>query len=171
MVMVTLRVILTVILTSLIFQACRENKRQNESFTPLLKDCDQVDMIYYNHNDTLNYKTNDSLEIATLTELISKKNDNIGDSCKPSGQLIYKRKGEIIFNAEFSTANSNDSVACGYVTYSTMGEMYKHKLTYRAGMFIDDVLWHILKWSSLSDHGPIRLHGDTGNIKNDNPFQ
>ncbi len=86
--------------------------------TPPLKDCDQVDMIYYNHNDTLVYKTSDSLEIAALTELISKKSDVIGDTCKPSGLLVYKFKEKIIFNAEFSTANSNDSVSCEFVTYS-----------------------------------------------------
>ncbi len=49
----------------------------------------------------------------------------------------------------------------------SLGNLYKHGLTYRAGMFIDDVLWSILKWSSFIDRGPIRLHGDTGNVKND----
>ena len=155
-----------ILLSLLCFQSCLQDKGGRPNVSTPLENCNQVDLVYYNHKDTLTYQTTDSLEMAALTELISNKQDIIGDSCRPSGRIIYKYNGKTIITAEFSTSDTNENVDCNYVVYESNGEIYKHKLTYRTGMFIDDIIWHKLKWSSSSDHGPIRLHGDTGRVEN-----
>jgi hypothetical protein len=149
----------------LCLQCCVGDKGQAQKDIESLKDCDEVTMVYYNHNDTLTYVSKDTLEIGALTELFSGAKDIIGDSCKPSGQLIYKSNGNILFTAEFSSTDTNEDVDCNYVVYKSGDKPHKHKLTYRAGMFIDDIFWGRLKWSSVSCHGPIRLHGDTGTVE------
>lgn len=145
----------------LCFQSCLQNKEQKEHILASLKGCTEVEMIYYNHNDTLIYKAKNALEIEALTELILGKNDTIVDSCKPSGQLAFKNKGQKIFTAEFSTTATNQDIECNCIVYKIVDKKYKHKLTYRAGMFIDDILWGKLKWSSHVGHGLIRLYEDS----------
>ena len=129
----------------LCLQSCLGNKGQTEKDISSLEDCDEVNIIYYNHNSNLKHVTKDTLEIGVLRELISGAMDVIGDSCKPSGQLIFKRGKNILFTAEFSTTETNEDVDCNYVVYKSGDKTYKHKLTYRAGMFINNILWSRLK--------------------------
>lgn len=119
------------------------------AFKTKLQDCDLVDLIFYNNADTLIYHASDASEIEVLTKLISGANETVDDSCRPSGQLEYKKGGQTIFMAEFSTINSNDIVSCDYISYFLKPDNFKHRLTYNAGMFIDEVLWKKLKWSSV----------------------
>ena len=144
-----MRILTLLFLIIVLIQSCKSKQDKIGSFKSLLQNCDLVDIIYYNGTDTLIYHASDTSEIQVLTKLISVTNETIGDSCKPSGQLQYKKAGQTIIIAEFSTSNSNDSVSCDYITYSLRHDNYKHRLTYNAGMFIDEVLWKKLKWSSV----------------------
>jgi hypothetical protein len=148
-------------LTLLLFQSCSQKNDNTQGFQSV-KSCNEVTMIYYNHNDTLRYNTNDTTEITILTELISGRQDRIGDSCKPAGRLIFKSQGENIFTAEFSTTDTNEEYECNFVVYNSGDKMYKHKLTYRAGRLIDEILWSKLRSSTLKINADsIKFYKDT----------
>ncbi|HEX5150685.1 MAG TPA: hypothetical protein VFW07_04520 [Parafilimonas sp.] len=156
-----MRFFASLFLTLLLFQSCSHNNDNKQDFQSV-KNCNEVTMIYYNHNDTLTYNTNDTTEIAILTELISDKQDPIGDSCKPAGQIIFKSQGQKIFTAEFSTTDTNEEYECNFVVYNSGDKTYKHKLTYRAGRLIDEILWSKLRSSSLKINADsIKFYKDT----------
>ena len=101
-----LRLILIISIVFTTIPSCHHPRHVTLLDIPL-KTSDQVNIVYYNHNDTLSYKTTDSLELAALTELISTDNNNIADTCRPSGQLFHYVKNKTLLIAEFSTTASN----------------------------------------------------------------
>jgi hypothetical protein len=156
-----MRILVTIFLISLICQSCFQSNNSNKHIS-ILRDCDQVKLLYYNQGDTLSYSANDTSEISILTELISGRQDVIGDSCKPAGQVIYKSHGKTIFSTEFSTTDTNEEFDCNYVVYNLGDKIYKHKLNYRAGMLIDEILWGKLRSSTIKiNTASIKLYKDT----------
>ena len=135
-----MRILASLLLTLLTCQSCFHNKDTNQQDFQRLNDCNEVSIIYYNHNDTLTYNTKDTTEVEIFQELITRRQDQIGDSCKPAGQLIFKSKGKRIFTAEFSTSDTNADGDCNYIIYNSGDKTYKHKLTYRSGRLIDETL-------------------------------
>jgi hypothetical protein len=144
-----MRNLASIFLTLFVFQSCFQNKDNNKQDIQSIKNCNEVTIVYYNHNDTLTYNTKDTTEIAIFTELISGKQDQIGDSCKPAGRLIFKSQGKDIFTAEFSTTDTNEEYECNFVVYNSGAKTFKHKLTYRSGRLIDEILWGKLRSSTL----------------------
>src|SRR5829696_1970293 len=156
-----MRVFASLSFTFLLFQSCSQNN-DNKQDLQNVKNCNEVTMIYYNHSDTLRYNTKDTTEIKILTELISGRQDQIGDSCKPVGQLVFKSQGQEIFTAEFSTTDTNEEYECNFVVYNSDDKTYKHKLTYRAGRLIDEILWGKLRSSTLKiNPDSIKFYKDT----------
>jgi hypothetical protein len=156
-----MRFFASLFLTLLHFLSCSQNNDKKQDFQSL-KSCNEVTITYYNHNDTLSYNVNDTTEIAILTELISGRQGQIGDSCKPAGQLIFKSQGQGIFTAEFSTTDTNEEYECNFVVYNSDDKTYKHKLTYRAGRLIDEILWGKLRSSTLKiNPDSIKFYKDT----------
>ena len=156
-----MRFFTSLFLTHLLFQSCSQNKSDTQGFQSV-KSCNEVTLVYYNHNDTLRYNTKDTAEIVILTELISGRQDKIGYSCKPAGQIIFKSQGQSIFTAEFSTTDTNEEYECNFVVYNSEDKTYKHKLTYRAGRLIDEILWGKLRSSTLKiNPDSIKYYKDT----------
>jgi hypothetical protein len=156
-----MRFFTSLFLTLLLFQSCSQNNDNKQDFQSV-RSCNEVTILYYNHNDTLRYNTNDTTEITILTELIAGRQDQISDSCKPAGQLIFKSQGQNIFTAEFSTTDTNEEYECNFVVYNSGDKTYKHKLTYRAGRLIDETLWGKLRSSTLKINADsIKFYKDT----------
>jgi hypothetical protein len=130
------------ILATLFFlQSCQTRQQQTNSSKSVVGQCDELDIVYY-AKDTFAYKTIDTASINFFKELITSDNEKLSDTCEPTGQLIYKNKGQNIFVADLSTKNIKDSISCEYVTYNIDNEKYRHRLTYRHGMSIDGIYWH-----------------------------
>ncbi len=47
-----------------------------------------------------------------------------------------------LYTAQISIRNIKDSPDCNYVTYFLDSKMYRHRLTYRTGMGIDEIYSH-----------------------------
>jgi hypothetical protein len=130
--------ILTALILSTQIASCF-TKEQKVILQDTVIDCDKIEIIFNTPNDTLLYSAVDPVELKIFAELISLANENIGDSCHPSGKLLYKRNKAVVLEASFSTSGSNHKKSCDYISYISNGHSYTHRLTYSAGMFIDDV--------------------------------
>lgn len=132
-------------LTLVFLQSCFHNSDNNKQGFAFLKACNEVDILFFNQKNILTYNTKDSFEISILTDLISGRQDAVGNVCNPKGKIIYKSNGQPIFNAEFSTSDSNDEVDCNFVVYNSSDKKYLHRLTYRSGRLLEDILWDKLR--------------------------
>ena len=129
-----------ILATLFLLQSCGTKQKQNNSSKSLVRQCDELDIVYYT-KDTFVYKTIDTATINFFKELVTLDNEKLSDTCEPTGQLIYKNKGQNIFIADVSTKNIKDSISCEYVTYNIDNKKYRHRLTYRHGMSIDGIYW------------------------------
>ena len=136
-----MKILLSILTTLLITQSCQTKQEQNNYSKSLLKQCDELDIIYYT-KDTFAFKTFDTSSIKNFAELITNDNESNIDTCEATEQLIFKNKGQQIFIAQVSIKNIKDSSSCNYVAYSLDRKTYRHRLTYRTGMGIDEIYSH-----------------------------
>jgi hypothetical protein len=146
-----MKILLGCLVTFFLTQSCQTKNERAKPFKSILKNCDQPEIVYYN-NDTFTYKIIDTSEIKLFTELISGDNERLAAICQTTGQLIYKCKGQQIFTADLSMENFKDSISCNYVTYFLKSDMYRHRLTYRTGMSIDEIYYEENKKDSSGIH-------------------
>ena len=108
-----------------------------------------------------NFSTEISSGLASKVISTSAENENISDTCEPTGQLIFKNKGQEILKAEMTTVNIKDSISCEYVTYYINSQRIRQKMTYRIGMSIDQIYWE-----KVDPKGnPVSSEGDTTKFK------
>ncbi len=108
-------------------QACKTDSKQQEPFVSLLKNCDEVNIKFYNGGDSVNFDTQDSLGIMVLSQSISGSSATINDTCKPVGEVFYRANGDTLFRAEFAVVPDNTK-NCDYITYNYQGKSYKNRL-------------------------------------------
>ena len=145
---------------TIFFCSCLTRQKKENEILPLLEKCDEFQIIYY-AKDTFLYKTIDTSAIKFFCEFISAENENINDTCEPTGQLIFKNKGQEIIKAEMTTVNIKDSISCQYVTYYINSQRIRQKMTYRIGMSIDQIYW-----GKVDPKGnPISSEADTTKFK------
>jgi len=111
-----------------VMQSCNNDSQQKEPFASLLKNCDQVNIKFYNRGDSISFDTEDSLGIKVLSQSVSGNEQTINDTCKPAGQIFYRAKGDTIFRAEFAVPPNTDNKNCDYITYNFQGKSYKNRL-------------------------------------------
>jgi hypothetical protein len=121
------------LLSLLVINACRTKKEHNL----FAKGCDELHIVFL--KDSFQFQTFDAATIKNFVDCITMDNENFTDSCAITGQLIYKNKGKQLFAAQFCT---NNSKTCNFISYMIDSKLYRHKLTYRAGMGIDEIYWH-----------------------------
>ena len=126
---------LTVFFLSFLLLSSCQTKKEHQL---LLKDCDELDIVFFS-KDTFVFKTFDTSTINNFVELITTDNETFTDTCEITEQLIFKNRGDQIFSAGVSTKNIK---SCNSVSYYLGSKIYKHKLTYRTGMGIDEIYWH-----------------------------
>ena len=136
-----MKFVLAVLMTLLFAQSCQTKQEQSKEQQLLLDQCDELNILYYS-KDTFVFKTFDTSSIKKYAELITYKNESNIDTCEVTEQLIFKNKGKQIFTAQVSTKNIRDTISCNTVTYFLNRKMYRHRLTYRTGMGIDEIYWH-----------------------------
>src|SRR5436190_5462586 len=136
-----MKILLARLTAALLNQSCQTSQEQNTGDDLLLDNCDELSIIFYG-KDTFVFKTIDTSTIKNFTALISKNNENLIDSCQTTEKLIYSSKGHEIFTAQVSVKNIKDSVDCNYITYYLGSKKYRHRLTYRTGMGMDEIYWH-----------------------------
>lgn len=119
-------------LTVLFFCRCNSNNPQEEPFASMLKNCDQVNIVFYNSADSLNYHTTDSTGIKILARMVSGKKETVSDTCRPVGKLTYLAKGQPLYEAQFALSSTKGALSCNYITYVFNQQTYKHRLTERA---------------------------------------
>ena len=132
-----MRILLFSLITLIIIQSCQTKSEHNQKFI-LLNNCDELDIAFYG-KDSFTYKTIDRGTINLFVELISSDSEKISDTCGATGEIIYKSKGQKIFEAQISTTDRKPG--CEYVTYILNTKRYRHRLTYRQGMAIDEIYW------------------------------
>lgn len=123
----------------LMIQSCNNKNEQKEPFASLLKNCDAVNINFYNAGDSVKFDTEDSLGIKVLSQSVSGDEQTINDTCKPAGQIFYRAKGDTIFRAEFAVASNTDNKNCDYITYSYQGKSYKNRLHDKAYQLLTQI--------------------------------
>ena len=104
----------------------------------MLKECDEVVVVLDNRDNNSNttMRLIDTSEINIFTELITGEKEKIDDSCDPIGDLLYKKAGKVVFNAEFSIPIEALNTNCFYVMYNLQLDTFRHKFTYRASQLL-----------------------------------
>ena len=139
-----------IFLISLNFYSCNSNQTKNNTETISDKSIKEIAIIYYNHhNDTLEYSVKDLIEIKVLAKLLTETNDEIKDTCQPSGKLIYKYSDNSKLILEFSSSKSNEFAECNFVKHKSENIIHFNSLPKDAEILIDNILWRRLKWSSI----------------------
>ena len=143
-----MRHVLTIIVTILIIQSCSSKQDQKHNFKTTLKDCDEIAVIFFGHDSYLFdsvYNLTDSVRISTLSALITGNNTEIKDTCKPNGQIIFKKDKRAILEVDFSIAKLNYyNTSCDYVKYVLNSRPYISHMTKNAESLIDNILWTVL---------------------------
>ncbi len=103
-----MKFLLVIFTTLFLTQSCQTKQEQNNSSKSLVSQCDELDIVYY-AKDTFVYKTVDTSAIKIFKELITFNDEKLSDTCEPSGQLIYKNKGQETLIADLSIKNIKDS--------------------------------------------------------------
>ena len=94
---------------------------------------DKIEFVYYRTQDTVKSFITDKEKIKLLCNLIDGKVDSTIKQCKPSGNILYYSKDNIIFESFFTIGNG-----CEQLSYFISPQQYTTKLTYRAGMFLSE---------------------------------
>ena len=143
------------ILTNLFIPSCQVSEDESRLFNSVLKNCDEVNINYFHNSDTLIDKVLDTSNIEILRTLITGSGKVIGDTCPPTGEIIFKQKGQTILSAYFSTKSTNEKSTCGYVIYSYDSKLYVHQISFKAGKLIEKL--YLKKLKSL----PVKISTDT----------
>ena len=135
----------------ILLQSCSWHKSQTEELQAMLKECDEVVIVMdnYDNNSNTSFKIKDSSGINVFTELIKCKNEKIVDSCEPMGDLLYKKGGKVLFTAEFSIPNVQLNSHCVYVRYNLELDTFRHRLTYRSGIFLGQLKYGRINRSEI----------------------
>ena len=112
----------------LFLQSCSSDK-QKEPFASLFKNCDQVNIVFYNHGDSLHFETKDANGVKIFTHLVSGNKEAVRDTCGANGDLIYLAKGQPFYTVQFALNATNSVAKCNYVQYNYQNTAYKHRLT------------------------------------------
>jgi hypothetical protein len=112
--------------------SCNSGTEQQEPFKSLLKNCDEVNINFYNGGDSVHFQTEDSLGIRVLTQSVTGNTETINDTCKTAGEVIYRAKKDTLFKAEFAVLPAADKKSCDYITYNYQGKSYKNRLNDKA---------------------------------------
>lgn len=126
-----MRCFLRLLILSLFLVSC-SGDQQKEPFATLFKNCDQVNIVFYNHGDSLHFETKDANGIKIFSQLISGDKSTVKDTCAAVGDLVYLFKGQTFYTAHFALDSTKTSAKCNYVTYNYQNVAYKHRLTDRA---------------------------------------
>lgn len=137
----SMKFLLAVFMTLLFAHSCKTKQEPPKEQQLLLKQCDELNIVYYSM-DTFVFKNFDTSSIKKYSELITYENENNIDTCEITEKLIFKIKGQQIFTAQVSTKNIRDTISCNTVTYFLNKKKYRHRLTYRTGMGINEIYWH-----------------------------
>ena len=119
--------------------SCNTGNQQQEPFASLLKNCDQVNIVFYNSQDSLTYHTTDSTGIRILVNLVTGKKETVVDTCQPIGRLHYMVERQPVYEAEFALAAAGKG-GCNYISYTMQQHTYKHRLSERASNLLRQVL-------------------------------
>ena len=122
-----------------LFFACSDSNPQQEPFASMLKNCDQVNIVFYNSSDSLTYHTTDTTGVKILTRMVTGKKETTSDTCQPVGRLSYLSKGQPIYDAQFALDTTPEKRGCNYITYVFKQDTYRHKLTDRAANILRQV--------------------------------
>ena len=122
-----------------VIQSCKNDSQQKEPFASLLKNCDEVNIKFYNGGDSIIFDTQDSLGIKVLSESVSGNEASIKDSCQPAGEVFYRAKGDTLFRAEFAVLPNTNDKNCDYITYSYQGKSYKNRLHDKAYQLLTQI--------------------------------
>ena len=122
-----------------VIQSCKNDSQQKEPFASLLKNCDEVNIKFYNGGDSINFDTQDSLGIKVLSESVSGNETTISDSCQPAGEVFYRANGDTLFRAEFAVLPESNNKNCDYITYSYQGKSYKNRLHDKAYQLLTQI--------------------------------
>lgn len=133
-----MRLLILISIIILIY-ACSDESPQKEPFVSLLKNCDEVNIKFYNGGDSIAFDTQDSLGIKVLSESVSGNTKTINDTCKPAGEVFYRAKGDTLFRAEFAVLPNTDKTNCDYISYSYQGQSYKNRLHNKAYQLLTQI--------------------------------
>jgi len=122
-----------------VIQSCKNDSQQKEPFASLLKNCDEVNIKFYNGGDSVNFDTEDSLGIKVLSESVSGNEATINDTCQPAGEVFYRAKGDTLFRAEFAVLPGSNNKNCDYITYNYQGKVYKNRLHDKAYQLLTQI--------------------------------
>ena len=120
-------------------QSCNNDKQQKEPFASLLKNCDEVNIKFYNGGDSVKFDTQDSLGIKVLSESVSGNTATMNDTCQPAGEVFYRAKGDTLFRAEFAVLPNTDNKDCDYIAYTYQGKSYKNRLHHKAYQLLTQI--------------------------------
>lgn len=82
----------------LFYQSCKTKQEQSKELKLLFENCDELNIVFY-AKDTFVFKTTDTSTIKKFTDLISKSNDDLTETCQATEKLIYKNNGQQMFTA------------------------------------------------------------------------
>lgn len=116
-----------------------DDRQQKEPFASLLKNCDEVNIKFYNGGDSVNFDTQDSLGIKVLSESVTGNETTINDSCQPAGEVFYRANGDTLFRAEFAVLPDSNENTCDYISYSYQGKSYKNRLHSKAYQLLTQI--------------------------------
>ncbi|MFT3702156.1 MAG: hypothetical protein QM802_07290 [Agriterribacter sp.] len=138
-----MKILIVCIATLLAYQSCKTKDEQSKELKSFLSKCDELNIVYYS-KDTFVFKTVDTSTIKNFTELIFGGNDKeLPDtSQRPQEQLIYKSKGEVLFNAYVFDHYNKKGILSDYVSYTLQNKKCKHLLTYKTGIAINEIYHH-----------------------------
>jgi len=133
-----MRKIISLLLLMAILQSCSTKDKKMVNLQKMLRECDEVVVVLDNrmNNSNTTIRLNDTSQINIFTELITGEKEKIDDSCDPIGDLLFKKEGKVVFNAEFSIPIKALNTNCLYVRYNLQLDTFRHRFTYRAGQLL-----------------------------------
>jgi hypothetical protein len=133
------------ILPGLFFLVCiscshsNYGEKNQQYFADLLKDVDQLKLIFFNKGDTLSQVITNPQQIEAYKELINGKVDTkLKLKCDSTGKIEYYSKGKLLLDAFFSTPMTGSRFDKACITYTLKPDVYSTQFSYRAGMDVDD---------------------------------
>ena len=117
---------------------CKQKEyKEHDNLCSIVKNVDQLEIYYYRKYDTSKFTLYGNSEINKITLLIDGEVTSDTQNCKPSGHIIYLKSNKVVFESLFSIGNSN-SVNCEQLTYYFYPYKFTKRLTYQAGMLLDE---------------------------------
>jgi hypothetical protein len=119
--------------------SCQIVKEDAEELKILLNNCDQVNVTFFDGNDTLPVKVIDTLHLHSFTAVITAGSEENKEGNLPNGRISFINKGDTSLTAFFSTTLPPTSSNCGYIIYSFNSKMHSNKLTPKACMLLNEI--------------------------------